>query len=272
MNEINKIGWPSSPGDLRFTPQATGNTRLEEAAREFESLLTESMLRSMRSSIREESETDESYGQGIYEEMMFQQMARAVAQKPGLGVARMISQKLAQQNEPSSSGALPGIESNLSKSTIQGLGEIPAAFSTSTVSAHSALPNEAGSGHQLHTPVAGKISSNYGWRVDPIDGQEKFHRGIDFAAPAGTPIEAVESGRVIFSGKSPQYGNVVVIEHPDKMQTLYAHLAERDVEVGEQVSRNQPIGRVGSTGRSTGPHLHFEVFDHQHNIDPLTRI
>jgi murein DD-endopeptidase MepM/ murein hydrolase activator NlpD len=267
------LGLPE-PGDLRFNAQTTGNARLAEAAKEFEAMLTEAMLRSMRNALQEKEEAEEGCGQGVYEDLIYQQLARTISQKPGLGVARMIGQKMAEQQQ----GVLPGASAlgAPAASNQPGPNHLPdISFRSSALQpAFKPQANETGfeSEQKLSIPVSGRISSSYGTRTDPINGQERFHRGVDFAAPAGTPIMTVDEGRVVFSGKSPQYGNVVVIEHPNQTRTLYAHLAERDVEQGDSVTRQQLIGKVGSTGRSTGPHLHFEVFEHNRNVNPLTRI
>jgi murein DD-endopeptidase MepM/ murein hydrolase activator NlpD len=273
MNNTKIIGLPP-PGDLRFSSQATGKARLADAAKEFEALLAEAMLRSMRGALDEEEETGEGYGRGIYEEMMYQQLARTISQKPGLGIARMMDLKLAQQEQARQPGASPEgtattiltVEPVRSSDPSNRLPEVQPAINFHD-KAVSPITEP-----KLSLPVSGHISSGFGARTDPINGHKQFHRGIDFAAPSGTPIKAVEEGRVIFSGKSPQYGNVVVIEHPDQTQTLYAHLAERDVDQGDQVTRQQLIGKVGSTGHSTGPHLHFEVLEQHHNVNPMTRI
>jgi murein DD-endopeptidase MepM/ murein hydrolase activator NlpD len=108
-------------------------------------------------------------------------------------------------------------------------------------------------------PVNGAVSSSEGWRQDPITGEARYHAGIDIAAPAGTPIRAVVEGRVIESGVKDGYGNTVVIETEDGRKMLYAHSNKNYVRVGDWVSRGEPIAEVGSTGRSTGPHVHFEV-------------
>jgi len=108
-------------------------------------------------------------------------------------------------------------------------------------------------------PVSGVISSPEGWRRDPITGDTKYHAGTDIAAPAGTPIRAVAAGRVVESGVKGGYGNAVVIETEDGRKMLYAHNNQNYVRVGDRVSRGETIAEVGSTGRSTGPHVHFEV-------------
>jgi murein DD-endopeptidase MepM/ murein hydrolase activator NlpD len=108
-------------------------------------------------------------------------------------------------------------------------------------------------------PVSGVISSPQGWRHDPINGQMKYHAGTDIAASAGTAIRAVAGGRVIESGPKGSYGNAVVIQTEDGRKMLYAHNNQNFVRVGDWVSRGDAIGEVGSTGRATGPHVHFEV-------------
>jgi murein DD-endopeptidase MepM/ murein hydrolase activator NlpD len=109
-------------------------------------------------------------------------------------------------------------------------------------------------------PVGGGLfSSNFGWRIDPFTGFNAFHEGIDFMSEVGTPIRAAAGGVVIASEMHPQYGNMLEIDHGNDLVTRYGHASKRTVKVGDVVLRGAKIGEVGSTGRSTGPHLHFEV-------------
>jgi murein DD-endopeptidase MepM/ murein hydrolase activator NlpD len=109
-------------------------------------------------------------------------------------------------------------------------------------------------------PVSlGDYSSNFGWRIDPFTGKNAMHEGVDFMAPTGTPIMASASGIVVYSGFHPQYGNMVEIDHGNDIVTRYGHASQLLVKVGQVVRRGQEIAEVGSTGRSTGSHLHFEV-------------
>jgi murein DD-endopeptidase MepM/ murein hydrolase activator NlpD len=105
----------------------------------------------------------------------------------------------------------------------------------------------------------GWFSSNFGYRIDPFTGQRAFHEGIDFPAETGTPILAAASGKVVFADVHPEYGKMVEIDHGNGLVTRYAHAAALFVKEGELVVAGQRIARVGTTGRSTGPHLHFEV-------------
>ncbi len=118
-------------------------------------------------------------------------------------------------------------------------------------------------------PVRGWFTSAFGWRHNPVLGTEKLHAGIDIAAPRGTPVIAPADGHVVFAGWSASYGNLVVMDHGYGITTKYAHTSEMLVEVGDRVVRGRVIARVGSTGRSTGPHLHYEVHRRGAPVDPL---
>lgn len=102
-------------------------------------------------------------------------------------------------------------------------------------------------------------SSNFGWRIDPFTGQNAMHEGVDFMVPEGTPVQASAGGIVVYADFHPQYGKMVEIDHGNYIVTRYAHASGLLVKVGDVVRRGQEIARVGSTGRSTGSHLHFEV-------------
>ena len=109
-------------------------------------------------------------------------------------------------------------------------------------------------------PVQGGwYSSNYGWRIDPFNGQRAFHEGIDVIAEQGTPVHAAAGGVVVYADFHPQYGNMIEIDHGNDLITRYAHASKRLVKVGDLVLRGGKIAEVGSTGRATGTHLHFEV-------------
>jgi len=118
-------------------------------------------------------------------------------------------------------------------------------------------------------PCEGRISSPFGKRQHPISGQGDFHNGIDIAAPLGTEIKAIESG-VIEKCEYNQYsGNFVVIRHNDSTTSSYAHMARADVSVGQEISKGDVIGIVGSTGSSTGPHLHMEIRIDKNAVNPM---
>ena len=120
-------------------------------------------------------------------------------------------------------------------------------------------------------PVTGyyEVSSPFGWRTHPITGRKSLQTGVDLPAPTGTPIHGAGAGEVIFAGWYGGYGNAVVIDHGGGISTLYAHQSKLASSVGQQVTAGQIIGYVGSTGLSTGPHLHFEVRVNGNTTDPL---
>lgn len=105
----------------------------------------------------------------------------------------------------------------------------------------------------------GWYSSNFGWRIDPFTGKNAMHEGVDYMISEGTPIHASAGGVVVYADMHPQYGNMVEIDHGNQVITRYAHASKLLVKVGQMVRRGQQIALSGSTGRSTGPHLHFEV-------------
>ena len=117
-------------------------------------------------------------------------------------------------------------------------------------------------------PVSGRISSPYGWRIHPILGYSKFHTGIDFAAASGTSVKAVKGGVVILAKYNSSYGNYIIIDHGNGISSLYAHLKGFNTSLGSRVSQGQTIGFVGSTGMSTGPHLHFEIRVNGEHVNP----
>jgi murein DD-endopeptidase MepM/ murein hydrolase activator NlpD len=121
-------------------------------------------------------------------------------------------------------------------------------------------------------PVSGRVSSGFGPRMHPILRERRFHAGIDIPAPTGTAIRAAAPGVVIFAGYRTGYGNTVVIDHGGDLSTLYAHCSRILVVAGQRVQQGETIATVGSTGLSTGPHLHFEVRIDGRPVDPRTRL
>ena len=123
------------------------------------------------------------------------------------------------------------------------------------------LPNGA--------PVAVAFnSSSYGWCIDPFTGGKAFHEGLDFPANMGTPIRAAADGIVSFAEHTPDYGNIVKISHGSGLETRYAHASKLLVHAGDRVVKGQEVAEIGSTGRSTGPHLHYEIRLNGESLDP----
>ncbi len=119
-----------------------------------------------------------------------------------------------------------------------------------------------------YSPVHGHLTSDFGWRKDPYTGKSRFHAGLDIAAKSGTPIYVPQKGVVVYSGAYKGYGNIVVVQHQADVYTLYGHTSQYFVRPGQPVYKGQVIALVGSTGRSTGPHLHFEVRQNKGYVNP----
>ena len=124
-------------------------------------------------------------------------------------------------------------------------------------------------GRLFVAPARARISSRYGYRNDPYTGLRRFHNGIDLAGAAGSPIHAAMRGTVALVGYNGIYGHYVILRHAEGYQSLYAHLQSVSVSRGDTVRQGQRIGAMGSTGYSTGTHLHFSVFQNGEHVDPL---
>lgn len=121
---------------------------------------------------------------------------------------------------------------------------------------------------QVHPARLEYISSGFGYRSDPFNGSAAFHAGLDFAGPMGAPIYAASEGTVSFAGRKAGYGNCIEIDHGNGLVTRYAHMSRFVARAGEKVAAGDVIGKIGNSGRSTGPHLHFEVRVHDRAVNP----
>jgi murein DD-endopeptidase MepM/ murein hydrolase activator NlpD len=134
------------------------------------------------------------------------------------------------------------------------------------------IPPPTSGGGSFSWPVSGTITSPFGWRSNPFGGSPDFHPGLDIAAPMGTTVTAAASGTVILAQWYGGYGNFIMIDHGGGVASGYGHLSAIYVSVGQQIQKGQAIGAVGSTGHSTGPHLHFEVRLNGKPVDPAPRL
>lgn len=135
-----------------------------------------------------------------------------------------------------------------------------------TIQAQSAPPDTAL--QEILLPVHGQITSGVGMRIDPIDGNWRNHNGIDIAVPEGTPVRSVAGGTVLYAGLRSGYGWTVLVEHNNGMITLYAHNSKITSQVGQEIQKGAVVALAGSTGRSTGPHVHFEAWQAGNNVTP----
>jgi murein DD-endopeptidase MepM/ murein hydrolase activator NlpD len=231
---------PMRPGLITGTAREGHNPKLRKACEDFEAVFTYQLLRGMRRTVEKSGLFHGGVGEEVYESMLDQELSKSMATANRGGLADLLYDQLLPRAGAggSRSGGLPR--------------DTPGPPST----------------NHLSPPVEGRVSSEFGWRVHPILGQKRFHRGIDIAAEEGSVIRAAMPGTVAASEYREGYGNLVVIEHTGGYSTLYAHNRENLVREGDRLDAGDPVGLVGSTGRSTGPHLHFEITRHGRNLDP----
>jgi murein DD-endopeptidase MepM/ murein hydrolase activator NlpD len=254
----------SGPSQVGRDREGLEGMRGEELAREFESMLLLQMLRQMRQSIRDGSEKEEGLSADTMLDTVDAELARQLSKAGGLGLADMMAKAIRAQAEGRTAAAgrqaTPGAQA-------------PQTIAPSRLS-HTHTPVESARSAGVSNPGSGvetaKVTSDFGWRSDPFTGAMRYHRGIDFKAAYGEGVPAAGDGRVVEAGDNGAYGLTVLVEHPNGMKTRYAHLSAMGVGVGDRVLQGQEIGRVGQSGRATGPHLHFEVIQDGRRVDPST--
>lgn len=249
-----------APGPDKLSNEPSSESKredLERMSREFEAMLMSEILKNLSDTVSGEDEKD-AFG-GALSGVLWLEMTRALTSERGLGLADAIYRQLARDEANGIDASLPDA---ISPAGLSSTGASTLASPGGPPPAPSATPNDPA------FPVLGQVSSRFGMRADPYEQTDRFHGGLDVAASEGSPVHVTEAGKVIFAGERGDYGNVVVVEHPRGVRTLYAHLSQIDVEAGAELRRGERLGAVGSTGRATGPHLHFEVSEEGTKIDP----
>ncbi len=188
-------------------------------------------------------------------------------QLAALRAAQAASQAAALAVRQQKQGALKGVNQDLAELEKQE-NELLAESQAITGVVGAGGSTGSGSG-TLSWPVSGPVTSPFGWRIHPILGYKKFHTGIDIGVGYGVPIHSAGAGTVIYATWMGGYGNVIIVDHGNGLSTLYAHQSSLAVGKGARVARGQTVGYVGSTGFSTGPHLHFEVRVNGNPVDPM---
>jgi murein DD-endopeptidase MepM/ murein hydrolase activator NlpD len=253
--------------------------QLGELAAQFESMLMLEMIKQMRKSLLDEQAEGEGLGNETYSSTIDSELAMHLARAGGLGLTPMMVDAWERQQQavrPGTPLARPdGISVSPANAAAAAPTMTPQKVSVNrpvAVAALAATPSSSSGREQqesaLSLEMSGRVSSAYGWRSDPLKGHAKFHGGIDLAARYGTEVPAAAAGTVVSAGEQGGYGLTVVVRHQNGFESRYAHLASLDVRAGDRVTQGQQVGRVGSTGRSTGPHLHFEVMQGGRRIDP----
>jgi murein DD-endopeptidase MepM/ murein hydrolase activator NlpD len=228
------------------------DSALKKASCEFESIFIAYLLKVMRDTIEESGLTEGGLGKGIYTELFDQEVSRGMAEHGALGIADLVYKQLSARIPD------PGTATDSSRA--------PSMVTPRSEKETATVPGADVPDFNL--PLRAPVSSKFGIRTDPFTRRPGIHKGIDLAAPVGTEVRAAKGGVVLSAGPDRGFGNSVVIQHTEGYQTRYAHLGSISVKAGETVEDEQPLGTVGSTGHSTGPHLHFEVIRYGVQINP----
>ena len=242
--------------------------KLTRLAAEFESMMLLQVLKDMRKagSWEEEGGQQDTLGAESLFETLDAELASHLARVKGMGLGRQLEEAFDRMNPTAGASTpnaqLPTPTTNASTPKLEvgswklGVDQAKPSEGTDVVSIVKAAP---GAVTQLLKPVAGAVTSAFGWRRHPITHEVKFHQGVDLRAAYGQEVQAAAAGRVVFSGDQGGYGATVMIEHADGTRTRYAHLSARLVKKGDEIAAGAPLGRAGKSGHATGTHLHFEV-------------
>lgn len=285
----------------------TKEAKLREACKGFESVFISQLFKEMRATVPKDGILHGHYEDQYYS-MFDKAMCDQLADDGGIGLADMMYRQLKGQVTGKDGKAGPGdiLPANrpvaAHGSSLPGVARIPvpggaapagkrgipadhfspemaAAMARPGVSplapAHAPTDGAADltvaatqAATPMTAPVNGEITSEYGWRADPFKGDRAWHAGMDIAAAQGSSVSACWGGTVVFAGTKGGYGNVVEVEHPGGWKSVYGHLSSYSVKAGDHVAAGGKIAEVGSTGRSTGPHLHFELRRGSETVDP----
>jgi len=220
------------------------NEELKKVSQDFEAIFIAQLLKVMRETIEESGLAEGGFGKSIYTELFDQEVALSMARRGALGISDLLYKNLAEKNSRTEQ------ETGSPASPVSPAGETDLEIS------------------DLQLPVRAPVSSGFGLRRDPFSGRARFHHGLDLAAPEGMAVVAALPGTVVSARFENGYGNTVVLQHSGGIQTRYGHLGSVSVKAGDDIEAADALGTVGSTGRSTGPHLHFEVIRSGEPVDP----
>ncbi len=246
---------------VRAVQNSTGpknSNELKKVSQEFEAIFLSQLLKVMRETVEESGLFEGGFGKSIYTDLFDQEISLSMSRRGALGISDLIYKSLSERESAKVS------EPGQTKETEAGSG--------TKAPATTEQPSPLCEGEDisdLQLPVHAHISSAFGMRKDPISHQARFHKGLDLAAPEGMRVVSALPGTVVSAGYMSGYGNTVLVQHADGVQTRYGHLGTISVKAGDVVNSETNLGTVGNTGRSTGPHLHFEVIRMGTPVDPL---
>ncbi len=232
-------------------PEKQTQDGAKAAAKQLEAFFLRTMLAESRASGG--GGLDKGFAGDTFKSMLDEALADKMSAAGGVGLSQMFAKQLGSTDEVAGGSTT--------------VAPPPPLGADPFISAASAAGGLDGAPRFL-LPVAGRATSGYGLRTDPVNGGTVNHAGFDLAAPSGTQVNAAARGTVVHAGPAGTYGNLVTLRHEGGFESRYAHLSAVDVQVGDVVEAGQDVGKVGSTGHSTGPHLHFEVRHDGQAIDP----
>lgn len=268
-NDVENLGL-----DIRSIQSGKGDKKAQfkRLAVQFEEMLINTLL---KEAFKEHKDDDDEggmplmAGSGTYKDLRTMYLSQYFADNGGLGYSKIIEEQLTQKyNELQGGDGEKSEKKEQEPFSLDTVKTVPARIYPAGKKLQESPTPPDDAPLKVSDPVSGPVSSNYGWRKDPIDGRSRFHAGIDFEVPPHTPVKSFMEGTVTFSGWQKGYGYLVEVQHPNGMTTRYGHNAELTVKEGDHVESGATIALSGSSGRSTGPHLHFEVRKGDFSLDP----
>lgn len=263
---IRDSGVENTGIDLRDIGTGSKEQNIKRIAVQFEEMLINTLLKeAFKDDEKDDNEDELPLSSGSYKDIRTMFLSQYIADSGGLGYREVIEKQLEESmadNTTEKKETAAADPTPLPLSTVRTITGIPHFPNAPAVRKSASDPGT------ITSPVEGPISSNYGWRKDPLDGQTRFHSGIDFDVPAHTPVKSFMDGEVTYSGWEKGYGYLVEVTHPGGYTTRYGHNSKLNVKEGDSVRAGEVIAHSGSTGRSTGPHLHFEVRKGEFSLNP----
>lgn len=238
---------------------------LKKAAKNFESYVMSFMYKSMYEAVPKNDVMGRSDFEGVFMNMYLEEATKNSPDVPGSLANQLVKQyeKHLGTEAQDEVGEINVSTTNVNKSVTGQLLSFVNNYRQDRAVQHVFKDFDA-----MIAKVEGQVSSKYGMRMHPLLKEERFHSGVDVALELGAPVKAASKGNVVFAGVQGGYGNTVVLDHGLGVSSVYAHLSEINVKQGEKINKNDLVGKVGSSGLSTGPHLHFEVRKDGKTIDP----
>lgn len=260
--KTDAVGTHAAPG---ATPADTKAHQAQTAAKQLEAFFLRRLLAEARP--QGGGMLDGGFAGDTFKQMLDEAIADKMTAAGGVGMASLFAKQLGQAGGAAEVAAPPHPPIAGAPATRDAAIAALAAPGTPAPGTPAIDPATIGA-PRFVMPVAGRASSGYGLRTDPIHGATVNHPGFDLAATTGTEVAAAAGGTVVHAGPAGTYGNLVTVRHDNGFETRYAHLSEVDVKVGDVVQPGAQLGKVGTTGYSTGPHLHFEIRHDGQPIDP----